>query len=928
MASFGLDWDLLRRSLNYHGQQLTSLVRENFTGEGPDPVSEVIKGGTLDYNLYHRRSRELRIEDRGKRLLLHSFIAQNVTGLFSSWPQNKAQIAASLADEEKVTAILPPMETFLPLADTESRTLHFFELVKPGDALYCAIGAQNRSGLLLKVLCFAGPSTKSRRLDDLRLRCLCPADQFSSDFNAGSTENVGVFVCVTVLDVKRDAQRMLASMKEENLSPENKDIKLGVVKEPDLHPSYKMTRQALERHRSYSDCLEESVGLGNPGCVARLTAELGLSNQGGCSLMPSLSGFPEAECAESLRRRQNAKWALAHVSSGVRYFKAGNNSEAFQCLNQALRIDPENVEGLVARGALCANSGSLEKAVVDFEAALAVDAHHKNARNYLCETLVAIARKLEQAGKDADALDTFTKVLRVDPEHREAAESVKYLSRKNDSKAELEEKIELLIGGNHSGEKKRSKRHRRKKRSRSFSSCSSASSSSRSSRNRRRSRSKRKSSKRRRRSRSRSSSSSSSPVSPLPVTNKGRDLDVSSSLPPNPSTMSTMNMTATTSGAAAVPPQQLSIVPPQFNVPPPGYYVQYPNYGGSYGAVATVAAVTTTSTSTAPRAPSQSKDDEEYERKVREFLKKTGSVKTSPKYDQREHDACQEFDAWRQHKETWLMSEAGKKRHEEKDVRREGSRTSGSKSIERGSSRDDRATEREKSSSRSRKDSLKSRSGDRSPAKEKKRRRSRSDSRERKEKKRRRSRSRSKQRPSYSRDKRRDHSDEENGFKSKKGKKHPKDDSDSSDREERSVRRRNEEKLRKKSVQELVKMKASDIDVESFAQEINNFLNKSELNAAKRSETPKQHTDKTVYVDGLDIVVKDLRNDGGRPSDRVREVKARLDRSPPSKSLLTRSPGVAAVFSRNMDEDEDEGEKQAVKRGIGNKGEKANCLSS
>ena len=34
----------------------------------------------------------------------------------------------------------------------------------------------------------------------------------------------------------------------------------------------------------------------------------------------------------------------------VKHFKANNKIEAFQCLNQALNIDAENVEGLVARG--------------------------------------------------------------------------------------------------------------------------------------------------------------------------------------------------------------------------------------------------------------------------------------------------------------------------------------------------------------------------------------------------------------------------------------------------------------------------------------------------------------------------------------------------------------------------------------------------
>jgi Flp pilus assembly protein TadD len=58
------------------------------------------------------------------------------------------------------------------------------------------------------------------------------------------------------------------------------------------------------------------------------------------------------EYSGELRKSQNAKWAMQSVNEGILHFKAGRTSEAFQCLNSALSIDPVNVEGLVARGAL------------------------------------------------------------------------------------------------------------------------------------------------------------------------------------------------------------------------------------------------------------------------------------------------------------------------------------------------------------------------------------------------------------------------------------------------------------------------------------------------------------------------------------------------------------------------------------------------
>ena len=40
------------------------------------------------------------------------------------------------------------------------------------------------------------------------------------------------------------------------------------------------------------------------------------------------------------------------VALGVRHIKGGSHSKAMELLDHALQIDPENVEGLVARGAL------------------------------------------------------------------------------------------------------------------------------------------------------------------------------------------------------------------------------------------------------------------------------------------------------------------------------------------------------------------------------------------------------------------------------------------------------------------------------------------------------------------------------------------------------------------------------------------------
>lgn len=84
--------------------------------------------------------------------------------------------------------------------------------------------------------------------------------------------------------------------------------------------------------------------------------------------------------------------------------------------------------GLVARGALFANNGSLEKAVLDFEKALEIDREHRNARKYLCETLVALARGLQvQEDRKEEALSTYKRVLELAPRFQDALDGINSL---------------------------------------------------------------------------------------------------------------------------------------------------------------------------------------------------------------------------------------------------------------------------------------------------------------------------------------------------------------------------------------------------------------------------------------------------------------------------------------------------------------------
>lgn len=126
--------DLAQRSLNYHGQQLTHFLQEN-------PVFQSLDTRNVDYHLYHGRSKELRMEDRGRRMVLHRFISQNFGQLFSQSHTRPLE----LRDKKKAilspdcVALMPPLDTFLDVSP-EDRTRAFYDTVAPSDVLFCRIG--------------------------------------------------------------------------------------------------------------------------------------------------------------------------------------------------------------------------------------------------------------------------------------------------------------------------------------------------------------------------------------------------------------------------------------------------------------------------------------------------------------------------------------------------------------------------------------------------------------------------------------------------------------------------------------------------------------------------------------------------------------------------------------------------------------------
>ena len=84
----------------------------------------------------------------------------------------------------------------------------------------------------------------------------------------------------------------------------------------------------------------------------------------------------------------------------------------------------------MARGALYANNGSLEKAISDFEEALKIDSEHRNAKKYLCETLIAQAQGHEDEDRFKEAKEVYNKILQLSPGYQDAVNGLRHLAEK------------------------------------------------------------------------------------------------------------------------------------------------------------------------------------------------------------------------------------------------------------------------------------------------------------------------------------------------------------------------------------------------------------------------------------------------------------------------------------------------------------------
>lgn len=424
-----MDYNLVQKSVHHHGHCLVDALRVeqgdqfltnvSVANTGPEETFRPIEQG----NLSNERAQ-----------MLVSFIAQKADMLFKRQHRMDALVVSQPAEVESKDsyAILPPLECYMDVSEV-ARKKHFYQSLVKGDIVVGSVAAKHTHGLIITLLCLW--DEKMRYIHDLNLKCFCNLHQIpplSVHEDPLEAYHFSDLIRGVVLEVNSEAEKIYISMKDASLATSipQQQVKLGLINEEDLPYHYKESLKFS--NVKYDDKLKSTLGFMNPSIVSHLSNMMGLNLTRPESLMRGLHGkdYPKEEYAKHIYKVQCGKWAYKSVKQGVHHFKSGNTVEAFQCLNKALQIDPQNVEALVARGALYANNNSFSRAMDDFNSALELNSSHVNACKFAVETLVAFGKQYEDQGCTGEAIKCYQKALLLNPSHSEAMHYMKSSQKK------------------------------------------------------------------------------------------------------------------------------------------------------------------------------------------------------------------------------------------------------------------------------------------------------------------------------------------------------------------------------------------------------------------------------------------------------------------------------------------------------------------
>lgn len=112
--------------------------------------------------------------------------------------------------------------------------------------------------------------------------------------------------------------------------------------------------------------------------------------------------------------------ASRYIEIGLEYRGSGLYDKAIESFQEALEVDPDNVQAQVNIAEAFLEQKAYQRAVAEFQRALEIDEEDVGARTGLCEAHLALGDQLLSRRKVRDAMRSYHEVLAINPEHTEA----------------------------------------------------------------------------------------------------------------------------------------------------------------------------------------------------------------------------------------------------------------------------------------------------------------------------------------------------------------------------------------------------------------------------------------------------------------------------------------------------------------------------
>uniref|UniRef100_UPI00358EAD5B tetratricopeptide repeat protein 14-like isoform X2 n=1 Tax=Myxine glutinosa TaxID=7769 RepID=UPI00358EAD5B len=439
-----MDRERVQRAIDHHGLELLGRLREE--NKDNQTVMSLMPPPLLRQDCSGTQSSERDPDAAGTTVAplwlqnrMLEFVARKADLLFSaSWKPGPERVDGAAQREEAKIPMLPPLETLMGVPSVICRQA-LWSAVKPGALFLGSVSAVREFGLLLRLICSVD---LPRDINTLGIVALCPLREMPPH---GRQHNdtldyyrVGDMLQVVLKAVDTERSKFTVSLLP-SLLPAGSCAQLGLVNEDAFPRRHRCALGVWDDPRGYyEDVLHSSLGFPNPGAVDWALYDINVSDSHPPSLLRGLQRdcFMPNDFAESLRSHQSERYAQKCVQTGVAHFRAGRLPEAMTAYTEALEIDRDNVDALVARGALYANKGALARAIKDFEEAVKAGPAHRNARRYLVQTLIAHAVQLEGNGEVQEALSNYDRACRLDPGNEEASRGAVQLRKELQAETE------------------------------------------------------------------------------------------------------------------------------------------------------------------------------------------------------------------------------------------------------------------------------------------------------------------------------------------------------------------------------------------------------------------------------------------------------------------------------------------------------------